>query len=41
MWEQLALGPVDQPKDVLYVTVVPDSEAVQEPVTRYMNELSQ
>ncbi|VDK45821.1 unnamed protein product, partial [Cylicostephanus goldi] len=40
-WEHLSLGPIDQPKDVLYLTVVPDSSDVCNMALKYMEQLSQ
>ncbi|KAK6732946.1 hypothetical protein RB195_016991 [Necator americanus] len=40
-WEHLSLGPIDQPKDVLYLTVVPDNSDVCAMATKYMEQLSQ
>lgn len=40
-WESLNLGPVDQPKDVLYLTVIPDSAELHDKTSRYMEDFSQ
>ncbi|KAJ1346251.1 Let-19p [Parelaphostrongylus tenuis] len=40
-WEHLSLGPIDQPKDVLYLTVVPDSAEICTMAVKYMEQLSQ
>lgn len=40
VWEKLSLGPYDQPKDVLYLAVVPDSNVVVEKTRIFLEELS-
>lgn len=40
LWEKLTMGPYDQPKDVLYLAVVPDNNVVVEKCKVYMEELS-
>uniref|UniRef100_A0A0K0CV32 Mediator of RNA polymerase II transcription subunit 13 n=1 Tax=Angiostrongylus cantonensis TaxID=6313 RepID=A0A0K0CV32_ANGCA len=40
-WEHLSLGPIDQPKDVLYLAVVPDSAEICGMAVKYMEQLSQ
>ncbi|GMS84839.1 hypothetical protein PENTCL1PPCAC_7014 [Pristionchus entomophagus] len=39
-WEQFNLGPIDIPKDVLYLAVVPDDEKVFDMTVVYMRRLS-
>lgn len=40
MWEKMALGPYDQPKDVLYIGVVPDNPMCIEKTKKYLTDLS-
>ncbi|VDL81075.1 unnamed protein product [Nippostrongylus brasiliensis] len=40
-WEHLSLGPIDQPKDVLYLAVVPDNNDFCSLAVRYMEQLNQ
>nr|CDJ81489.1 Mediator complex domain containing protein [Haemonchus contortus] len=40
-WEHLSLGPIDQPKDVLYLVVVPDNPDICNLAVKYLEQLSQ
>uniref|UniRef100_A0A915CHH7 Mediator of RNA polymerase II transcription subunit 13 n=1 Tax=Parascaris univalens TaxID=6257 RepID=A0A915CHH7_PARUN len=40
MWEKMTLEPYDQPKDVLYIAVVPDSLVCVEKSKKYFDDLS-
>lgn len=39
-WDKLRLGPVDQPKDILYLAVIPDNAEVHGSTLKYMEEMS-
>jgi hypothetical protein len=39
-WERLTLGPFDQPKDVMYLAVVPDNNLIYERSKKFFDELS-
>lgn len=39
-WEQIELMPIDQPKDVLYVVLVPNVKVIAEKCKTFMEELS-
>lgn len=40
IWEKMLLEPYDQPKDVLYIAVVPDSIMCVEKSKKYFEDLS-
>ncbi|KJH46449.1 hypothetical protein DICVIV_07479 [Dictyocaulus viviparus] len=40
-WEHLSLGPIDQPKDILYLLVVPDNNEIYSMAVKYIEQLSQ
>jgi hypothetical protein len=39
-WEQLELMPIDQPKDILYLALVPDVNVIVEKCKVFLEELS-
>ncbi|CAI4223150.1 unnamed protein product [Auanema sp. JU1783] len=39
-WDDLNLAPYDHPKDVLYLTVMPENNLLDLPISNYMDELS-
>lgn len=39
-WEQYNLGPIDVPKDVLYLAIVPDDDRVYDMMVAYLRRLS-
>ncbi|CAD5217572.1 unnamed protein product [Bursaphelenchus xylophilus] len=40
MWEKLSMAPYDQPKDVLYLAIVPDGNVLADKCKVYLEELS-
>uniref|UniRef100_A0A0N4Z9N3 Mediator of RNA polymerase II transcription subunit 13 n=1 Tax=Parastrongyloides trichosuri TaxID=131310 RepID=A0A0N4Z9N3_PARTI len=39
-WEKLALGPIDQPKDILYFAITPDNDFIVDKTKLYLYEVS-
>uniref|UniRef100_A0A8R1EJ77 Mediator of RNA polymerase II transcription subunit 13 n=1 Tax=Caenorhabditis japonica TaxID=281687 RepID=A0A8R1EJ77_CAEJA len=40
-YDQASLGPIDQPKDVMYLTIIPDDDVIYEKTVKFMEELTE
>ncbi|UMM17620.1 hypothetical protein L5515_014078 [Caenorhabditis briggsae] len=40
-YDQAELGPVDQPKDVMYITIIPDNDDIYERTVKFMHTMTE